>query len=365
VSSVSAIDVGEDAHARSRGRTLGRHAHKAGRQTYAALDLGTNNCRLLIARPAAKSFKVVDAFSRIVRLGEGIASEGRISEGAMSRTVDALKVCSGKLRRRGVTAFRAIATEACRRASNGREFLARVEAETGLVLEIISPQEEAALTLSGCAPLLDPDRPHAVAFDIGGGSTEVSHLTLHELPGGARLDLDAFISLPFGVVTLAERYGAAAATAEGYRQISKEVGDALERFKADLGLSQAITAGAVQLLGSSGTVTTLTGIDLGLPRYDRSQVDGAWLDFGAADEIMGNILSMTPDQRAAHPCIGRDRAEFVVAGCAVLDALLKHFPVGRLRVADRGVREGILLSLMRRPGAPEAIRVAPHVWRKL
>ena len=140
------------------------------RHTYGAVDLGTNNCRLLIARAVDGGFTVVDAFSRIVRLGEGVSQTGALSAVAMDRTIEALKVCAGKMQRRGVSLMRSVATEACRRAINGLEFLERSRAETGVDLEIISTAEEAKLAFSGCMPLLDRARPYAIVFDIGGGT---------------------------------------------------------------------------------------------------------------------------------------------------------------------------------------------------
>ncbi len=327
------------------------------RPLFAALDLGTNNCRLLVAKQTHHGFHVVDAFSRIIRLGEGLSSTGALSEAAIERALDALAVCAGKIRRRKVTALRAVATEACRQASNGEEFLERVYLRTGLSLEVISAKEEAALTLSGCAPLLDPNRRHALVFDIGGGSTEVSHLRVMPAADSCRLSPIAFASLPFGVVTLVERFGAAAGTRDGYATIVEEVAAELDRFFDREALHGEMRNGQLQMLGSSGTVTTLTGMHLRLPRYDRRRVDGATLGRGAIDRIVEEILAMTPGERAGHPCIGPQRAEFVVSGCAVLAALCQRFPVPRLRVADRGVREGILLSLMRRPGTPLPIEV--------
>ncbi|MEO1194076.1 MAG: Ppx/GppA phosphatase family protein [Pseudomonadota bacterium] len=335
-----------------------RSRQRGGGGVFAALDLGTNNCRLLIARPSRGGFQVIDAFSRIVRLGEGLSSSGALSEAAIERALEALMVCAAKLRRRRVTRLRAIATEACRQASNGSAFLEEVYRVTGIRLEIISAEEEAALTLTGCAPLFDHRRRHALVFDIGGGSTEVSHL--HVLPDGSscRLAPQAFASLPFGVVTLVERYGAEAGTRAGFEAIVDEVADALDQSFGAAALAAEIADGQVQMLGSSGTVTTLTGMHLRLPRYDRRRVDGATLTRPAIDRLLEEILEMSPGQRAGNPCIGPQRAEFVVSGCAILAALCQRFPVPRLRVADRGVREGILLSLMRQPGMPLPIDVA-------
>lgn len=326
-------------------------------QICAALDLGTNNCRLLVARPTRQGFHVVDAFSRIIRLGEGLNATGALSEAAIERALEALAICAAKLRRRSVTQLRAVATEACRQATNGTDFLQRVYEETGIVLEVISAREEAALTLSGCAPLLDPRRRHALVFDIGGGSTEVSHLAVSPAPGGCRLSPLAFASLPFGVVTLLERYGTAATTRAGHDSIVEEVLQSLDRAFERSHLTEELRGGQVQMLGSSGTVTTLTGMHLSLPRYDRRRVDGAFLAKQTVDSVVEQILEMSQEERASHPCIGPQRAEFVVSGCAILTALCQRFPVPRLRVADRGVREGILLSLMRRPGRSLPIEV--------
>jgi len=324
----------------------------------AALDLGTNNCRLLIARPTRQGFQVVDAFSRIIRLGEGLSTTGALSEAAIGRALEALAICAAKLRRRGVRRVRAVATEACRRASNGEAFLDLVHRHTGLVLEVITAREEAALTLSGCAPLLDPNRRHALVFDIGGGSTEVSHLRVLRSAEGSRLSPLGFASLPFGVVTLVEQFGEAASRRDGYERIVREVGDALDAAFDGALLRRELAAGEVQMLGSSGTVTTLTGLHLRLPRYDRRRVDGAFLTRSTIDALMESIVRMSPVERASHPCIGPQRAEFVVSGCAILAALCARFPVPRLRVADRGVREGILLNLMRKPGTALPIEVA-------
>ncbi len=334
-----------------------RHRRSRPAQICAALDLGTNNCRLLVARSTRQGFHVVDAFSRIIRLGEGLNATGALSEAAIERALDALSVCAAKLRRRGVSRLRAVATEACRQASNGTDFLQRVYLETGIVLEVISAREEAALTLSGCAPLLDPQRRHALVFDIGGGSTEVSHLAVSPAPGGCRLAPLAFASLPYGVVTLVERFGEAANTRDGYDTIVEEVAQSLGRVFDRVHLRDELDGGQVQMLGSSGTVTTLTGMHLSLPRYDRRRVDGAYLARATVDSIVERILQMTQEERAGHPCIGPQRAEFMVSGCAILAALCERFPVPRLRVADRGVREGILLSLMRRPGSSLPIEV--------
>lgn len=310
---------------------------------FAALDLGTNNCRLLIARPNGRGFRIVDAFSRIVRLGEGLSRSGKLSPDAMDRTVEALKICAQKIRRRGVTHGRNVATEACRRADNCAQFLARVRDETGLEIEIISTAEEANLAFKGCAPLLSAARPRALVFDIGGGSTELGWLRLRADRPPQVLDS---ISVPIGVVNLAERYGGSCIPVEVYDAMVTDVTDYLRDFAAANGIDRRVSAGGVQMLGTSGTVTTLAGVYLGLPRYDRSVVDGSYLDFPAIRAVSRQLAAMTCEERSANRCVGPERADLVVAGCAILEAICGLWPVGRLRVADRGVREGILDGLM-------------------
>ena len=327
---------------------------------YGALDLGTNNCRLLLARPSRRGFRVVDAFSRIIRLGEGVTQAGHLSEPAMARTLEALKVCAGKIQRHGVTRARLVATEACRIASNGPEFLARVERELGLRLEMLSRHDEARLAVAGCASLIDPNSEFALVFDIGGGSSELVWLDLTRRsqpwrpPFASRREADeamlAWTSLPVGVVTLAETFGGRDVTPAVFEAMVDHVTAMLLPFEAGHGVTQRIVGRRVHLLGTSGTVTTVAGIQLGLARYDRSLVDGCWLKVKDAQAITYNLLSRTYEQRVAEPCIGRDRADLVLAGCAILEALLRQWPCENLRVADRGLREGILTTLMSEDG---------------
>ncbi len=322
---------------------------------FAALDLGTNNCRLLIVRAGAGSgsFQVIDAFSRIVRLGEGLSQSGELSAAAMDRAIEALRICAAKLGRRRLTAWRAVATEACRRAANGADFIRRVQRETGIALEIVSAAEEAELAFTGCLPLLesprDAERGFALVFDIGGGSTELGWIGLE---AGRPPRILAWHSVPLGVVTLTEEFGSE--VAEGgdphlfYEGLVERVALALSPFARAVGgaRSPGRDGAPLQMIGTSGTVTTLAGIALGLKRYERSVVDGAYLRFADIRRITRDIASRDCRGRARFPCIGPDRADLVLSGCAVLEAICRYWPVGRLRVADRGVREGILTALM-------------------
>ncbi len=326
-----------------------RQQPRADNNIYAAIDLGTNNCRLLVARPSRKSFRVLDTFSRIVRLGEGLSQTGRLSDDAMSRTLSALRVCAGKLKRRGVTRLRCVATEACRRATNGGEFIQQVKRETGLDLEIIDNSEEASLAIMGCAPLLNSEVPEALIFDIGGGSTEVSWIRLDKGEAGRDITkpvMEDWFSVSKGVVTLAEKYGGRDITAEIYDQMVQEIYDDFLGFEQKHDFANRVQEGKIQMLGTSGTVTTLVGVYKKLPRYDRNRVDGTLINCDTAIGLCHKISSMTYAQRVANPCIGSQRADLVVAGCAIFEALAKLWPVTQLRVADRGLREGILYKLM-------------------
>jgi exopolyphosphatase/guanosine-5'-triphosphate,3'-diphosphate pyrophosphatase len=321
------------------------HQHKQ-RHTYGALDLGTNNCRLLIARPTDGGFTVIDAFSRIVRLGDGLSQSGKLSDEAMDRAVGALSICADKLRRRNVSLSRSVATEACRRAANGRKFLERVRDETGIALEIIEPAEEARLAMLGCHKLLEPGDGPALIFDIGGGSTEL--VLVDQVSGVPKIR--SWWSAPWGVVSLTESEGREAIEGEdrvnAYKRMRERVRRSFDQFEAMLPRDRK----GIRLLGTSGTVTTLASVHLSLPSYDRRAVDGLHVPIGAMHAISTMIAEMDYEERSALPCIGPDRADMVVAGCAILEAILEIWPASKLGVADRGIREGILRSLMARDG---------------
>ncbi len=329
---------------------------RGGPSVYGALDLGTNNCRLLVARPSRRGFQVIDAFSRIIRLGEGVSQTGRLSEAAMSRTMEALKVCSEKMERRNVHRSRLIATEACRIAANGCDFVGRVRQETGLDLEVVSRETEARLAVAGCASLLDRNCDWALVFDIGGGSTELIWLDLRRLNSGKRQSMGdrarvqaaivAWTSLSVGVVTLAEKFGGQLVDKCLFAAMVDDVLAKLQPFEKAHALARQVARGGAHLMGTSGTVTTIAGVHLGLETYSRSKVDGCWLNKEEIRIVSEGLLELSYEGRASQPCIGPERADLVLAGCAILEAIMRLWPCRRLRVADRGLREGILTSLM-------------------
>jgi len=313
---------------------------------YAALDLGTNNCRLLIARPAGDGFRVIDSFSRIIRLGEGVAATGQISEAAIHRAIAALSICRDKIEARKARRLRLIATEACRAASNADEFCDRVAHATGIRLEIIDRETEARLAATGCSPLLDPQGRGAILFDIGGGSSELVRIARDPARPDLPPRIAAWMSIPLGVVTLAEHFGGRVVTTDSYAAMVAEVAGHVAPFAAAHGGD----LDGLHLLGTSGTVTTLAGLYLDLIRYDRRRVDGIWMTDADLSATIEKLRGMSYHDRAANHCIGTERADLVLAGCAILDAVRTAFPLPRLRVADRGLREGMLVEMMRADG---------------
>jgi exopolyphosphatase/guanosine-5'-triphosphate,3'-diphosphate pyrophosphatase len=329
-------------------------AHSPSPETgvYAAIDLGTNNCRLLIACPDDGGFRVVDSFSRIIRLGEGVLATGVISEAAIERAIGALSICRDKIRSKKASRLRLIATEACRAASNVDIFLERVAAETGIQLEVIGRETEASLAVLGCSPLLDQKGRGAILFDIGGGSTELVRIERDPDQQNAAPSIKAWMSIPLGVVRLAEKFGGKDVTPQSYALMVEAVAQHVAPFAAEHGGDLA----DMHLLGTSGTVTTLAGLHLNLLRYDRRRVDGIWMSNDEVTETITRLLGMSYQERASNNCISVERADLVLAGCAILDAIRNTFPLPRLRVADRGLREGMLVEMMREDGVLNGCR---------
>lgn len=334
-----------------------KNPHKSqSRETYAAIDLGTNNCRLLIVEPQGNSFKVIDSFSRIVRLGEGLESSNKLSADAMQRTIDALRVCATKIRRHRVRWMRCVATEACRRAENGQAFINQIEKSTRLRFEIIDGKDEAELAAIGCGALFDRQFPHAIVFDIGGGSTEITCLSLKK----GRYELQDMISLPLGVVRLSEKYDGKNMSQEIYTQIRDEAEKTIRSF-AEKQTFHADNLNDIQLIGTSGTVTTLAAIHKGLKKYNRNIVDGAVMKRGEVVAVIQSLINMSYEERQNNNCIGKERADLVLSGCAVLEAIIRAWPLENVKIADRGIREGILLRLIRKTRRRQKIRRARKV----
>lgn len=330
---------------------------------FAALDLGTNNCRLLVASvnqtPATAAhsgvggatvpmIRVFDSFSRVVRLGEGVSTSGMLSPDAMERTLQALKACQKKLSKYRIASSRFVATEACRRAANGREFLDKVEAETGLTIDIISSEEEARLAFLGCSSLLTKATQRAIVFDIGGGSTELMWVDVEGLrKDPASHPILDWLSIGFGVMNLADKFGGSDFAEMAFDDMVSFLQEKLSQFDMANRISETIGDSSVQLLSTSGTVTTLAAIHLDLPRYDRSRIDGITCKISDIRATVQKLLAMRPSGRFNHPCIGPDRADFIISGCAIFEAISSMWPAGSITIADRGVREGIILSLLK------------------
>ncbi len=311
---------------------------------FAALDLGTNNCRLLIATPnsgTGGALRIMDSFSRIVRLGEDVSTTGVLTEGAMERTLSALRVCQKKLERYSLAGSRFVATEACRRAENGLEFLERVRRETGMEIDIITTEDEANLAFSGCASLLTDSSKRAVVFDIGGGSTELMWVDVER-----DKTITDWLSVGFGVMNLSDKFGGSNLADIAFNDMVGTLMEKLKPFDMANNIAQTIAGGGVQLLSTSGTVTTLAAIHLDLPRYDRTRIDGITLTVADIRAATRKLLAMRPSERFNHPCIGADRADFILSGCAIFEAISNLWQAESITIADRGVREGIILSLL-------------------
>lgn len=336
---------------------------------FGAIDLGTNNCRLLVAKPTDDGFRVIDSYSRVVRLGAGLSATGSLSQTSMDAAVDAITVCASKMKQRGVRRWRCIATQACRQADNGAEFMARVKQQTGLTFEVISPRVESRLAVMGCLSLADLSKDVVLVVDIGGGSSELSWVDVRKLKQGEdhrvhRPPISAWASLPAGVVTLSEAIpetgNSPEALAERYAAMKAHVVDLIKAAGCETRFTKAFAAGRGHIIGTSGTITSLAGIHLGLPYYQRNRVDGLWMNSEHAINISRRMASLPLDERAKEPCIGQDRASLLVAGCAIMDVLLEMWPAQRIRVADRGLREGMLMGLMSQGQAPAAPKPAPN-----
>ena len=313
-------------------------------KNFAAIDLGTNSCRLVIASPTPASFRIVETFSKITRLGEGIINDNELSRPAMRRTINALKVCAGVIEEYApIYRSRFVATAACRRAKNCKEFLDLVKKETGLTIETISSKEESRLAVVGCIPLLNRNIKRALVFDIGGGSTEIS---LARVTNSGKTFIEGFVSLPYGVVTISEAFPSQDMTALAYDTIIERTHKLLKEFDEKYNIREAIKNQEIQIIGTSGTVTVLGAVHLNLPRYNRSAVDGISITRQDIDRAIAKIKRLGDEGRKKHPCIGAQKADLTMAGCAILEGLCSFWPIEEITVADRGIREGILLDMM-------------------
>ncbi|WP_324754890.1 Ppx/GppA phosphatase family protein [Roseovarius sp. Pro17] len=335
---------------------------------YAALDLGTNSCRMLIAEPRGSQFRVIDSFSKSVQLGAGLEKTGQLSRASIGRTIQALRVCQQKLKRHKVKSMRLIATEACRRADNGASFMARVRRETGLTLDVITPLEEAQLAVVSCAPLVSPETDQLLVVDIGGGSTELVWIDLTDVPradrrraimrlhggfntcraeDGPHVRVVDWISVPLGVATLRDQFRDVADDAARFALMSWFFEENLVEFAP---YKSEQTREGFQIVGTSGTVTTVAASHLNLKRYDRNRVDGLRMTSDEIDTVIRSYLTLGPEGRRLDPRIGLDRHALIMSGVAILQALLRCWPTDRLSVADRGLREGMLYAQMSADG---------------
>ena len=339
-----------------KGRAKGQRPRRAsgGRTEFAAVDLGTNKCRLLVAERRPNGFRTVDSHSEAVRLGQGLAHDGRISDAAIERAMSALGKIRAKLKSRGVTNIRCVATQACRAAANGRDFIQRVQADHGLSFKVITPKEEARLSVIGCHDLFAPEADLVLVVDIGGGSTELCWVDVGQVRSSgltgllSRVPVIDWVSFPLGVVTLTEAFDGLPEV-DRFEAMLQKSRETLNAYAKREGLARRMASTPCHMIGTSGTVTSLAALHLGLDRYIRSTVDGSWMNRDQAGEATRRLVEVGLEGRKRLPCIGQDRSELIMAGCAILEAVFETFPAERIRVADRGLREGLLLSMMHGP----------------
>ncbi len=347
------------------GKRIRRRRKRPKAQYFGAIDLGTNNCRLLIARSQRDGFRIVDSFSRVVRLGAGLARTGRLSNQSQDAAVEAIKICAGKMKDKNLRRWRCIATQACRAADNGDEFLARVKRETGLSFETISPRVEARLSVMGCLNIIDTSKDVVLVVDIGGGSTELSWVDARKLrgtPAGQhvrRPPIAAWVSLPVGVVNLSEMYPEQDGNPLWFEAMKSHVRDEIVKQNRESQFTKVFQAGRGHIIGTSGTVTSLASVLMGLSHYQRHKIDGIWVDGQAMMDTSRQLYEMGMEGRQRQPCIGEDRAMMIMAGCAILEVIYELWPSKTIRVADRGLREGMLMGLMQKSQIANPRRASP------
>lgn len=310
-----------------------------------ALDLGTSNCRLLISKTEKNKLVELERFSRIVRLGEGLGLRGNLTDIAMQRTISVLKICADKFSRYNLDGQRCVATEACRRAENREELVRRAKDEAGINLEIISTEEEAELAFTSCLNLVDPDAQNVLLTDIGGGSTEIIWAELQE---GKPIIKKSF-SAKIGVMSLSDlldnqffRYGT-------YQEIVAYTTKVFSPIKESL-YEETSKSKKTQYICTSGTITALAALHLDLQRYNRSLIDGISISRQEIEQVKRKLLHMNQAERENLPCVGRERGDLMIPGCAILEAIYSCWNIDKFVVADRGVRDGVIASLARKYG---------------
>jgi exopolyphosphatase/guanosine-5'-triphosphate,3'-diphosphate pyrophosphatase len=297
----------------------------------AAIDLGTNTARLLIAdRHPDGRFEQVSLMRAIVRLGGGFCRQQGLADDAMQRALVCLRRFSHEIARLGVQTVRAVATSAVRDAANGAAFVARVERETGIRLRVIDGLLEGSITLQGVLAGLDQYPDNLLLFDVGGGSTE------YTLASGS---VPRFVhSLPLGVVRLTEGKGEPYAMAE---KINREL-DALEAHLAQAQLR--VDPAATLLVGTAGTATTLAALSLKMVEYDYRKVNNLVLDKNEIQRIYDQLLPLSPLERLQLPGLEPGREDLIIAGALITLLTLQRFHFDRMKVSDYSLLEGLVVT---------------------
>lgn len=297
----------------------------------AAIDLGTNTARLLIAETDGETITPILVKRHITRLGGGFTREQGLSIEARERTLAAMRDFAKEMAAHRVTALRAVATSAVRDAKNGREFCAEVFDEAGIKLEVIDGHEEGLLTLKGVFCGIDDKRGDFLVFDIGGGSTE------YTLSSGEEMRFTR--SLPLGVVRLTEGKGS---VAEMEEKIDRELSGLLEEMERE---GMRVEPGRCTLVGTAGTATTVAAIDLEMTDYDYRRVNNHAVSLERIRAIFAKLLPLSPSERLQVAGLEKGREDLIIAGLVLMIRTMETFGIDRLKVNDFGLLEGILLSV--------------------
>lgn len=317
-----------------------KKAVRDAKKYFAAIDLGSRNCRTIVGcQSKAGAFEYIETYSKSVSLADGVAASKKLSRKSMDRTIEALAFCSKVLSRYAGLTYLAVATDAMRRAENASVFIKRVKRELGLIISIITPQEEAYYAALGCIEVLSLETEIFVVFDIGGGSSEIA---LCRQKSDKDIELIDSLSIPYGVINLLESKDHL--TFSGYSNLVQKISDLSRDF-----LNQYATTldfvNNFQCIGTSGTTTTVAALNMNLRFYDREKINDSILQFSEILKTVHYVQSLSEDERKLHPYISQSNEDLVLGGLTILEGIVRGLPASTITVTDRGVRDGVVYAL--------------------
>ena len=297
---------------------------------FAAIDLGSTNCRLVIVDIIEDKYKIICSFSEILNLGRNLSFSNEFNDEIIEKTIEIFKIISQKLKYYNVLSYRCVATEACRQSINSDELVKRIHERTNIEIEIIPSKEEARLCLKSCLNHNVNLNDFNLVFDIGGGSTEI--IIFDSIYSNKDFD---FLSIPIGVINFSEKVS--------LFKTEKVLGQ-LEKQMMFFSKKKKIHNEPISIIGSCGTVTTLCAIHLKLNYYQKSLVDNTLLEIEDLKQTCNFVKRLSSEEKEKHPCIGPQRINLLDNGILILEKILESWPVKRILVSDRGLREGIILD---------------------